>query len=143
MPTTRRSRTVAADPNKVWSIIGDAHHMPRWWPRVERVEAVGKGQFTTVMRSDRGRAVRADYRVVEQRQPHTRRWSQEVEGTPFERFLAESITAVELVPREGGTEVTLSVRQKMRGMARFGGFLVRGAARRQLDEALDRLEQLL
>jgi uncharacterized protein YndB with AHSA1/START domain len=143
MPTTRRSRVVAAEPNRVWSVVGDAHHLPRWWPRVERVEGVGKGAFTTVMRSDRGRSVRADYRVTEQRQPHARRWVQDVEGTPFERFLASSETAVELAPRDGGTEVTLSVRQQMRGMARFGGFLVRGAAKRQLDEALDGLEQLL
>ena len=41
MPTTRRSRTFAAEPNRVWSIVGDAHHLPRWWPRVERVEADG------------------------------------------------------------------------------------------------------
>ena len=143
MPTTRRSRTLAAEPNRIWSIVGDAHHLPRWWPRVERVEGVGKGTFTSVMRSDRGRAVRADFKVIEQRQPHVRRWTQEVEGTPFERFLAESVTSVELAPRDDGTEVTLSVRQRMRGMARFGGFLVRGAAKRQLDEALDRLEQLL
>ena len=143
MPSASRSRTYAAEPNRVWSIVGDAHHMPRWWPRVERVEGVGKGAFTTVMRSDRGRSVRADFRVVEQRQPHVRRWQQDVEGTPFERFLADSETAVELVPRDGGTRVTISVRQKMRGMARFGGFLVRGATKRQLDEALDRLEELL
>lgn len=143
MPGASRSRTVAAEPNRVWSVVGDAHHLPRWWPRVERVEGVGKGAFTMVMRSDRGRAVRADYRVLEQRQPHVRRWTQEVEGTPFERFLAESETTVLLEPRDGGTRVTLTVRQKMRGMARFGGFLVRGAARRQLDEALERLEQLL
>ena len=143
MPTTSRSRTYAAEPNRVWSIVGDAHHLPRWWPRVERVEGVGKGAFTMVMRSDRGRAVRADFRVLEQRQPRLRRWAQDVEGTPFERFLAEAQTSIELEPRDGGTQVTLRVQQKMRGMARFGGFLVRGAARRQLDEALDRLEQLL
>jgi uncharacterized protein YndB with AHSA1/START domain len=143
MPSVSRSRTYEAEPNRVWSIVGDAHHMPRWWPRVERVESVGKGAFTTVMRSERGRAVRADFRVVEQRQPHARRWTQDVEGTPFERFLMESETGVELVPRDGGTQVTLKLRQKMRGMARFGGFLVRGAAKRQLDEALDRLGQLL
>ena len=39
--------------------------------------------------------------------------------------------------------MTLEVRQKLRGLSRFGGFLVKRATRRQLDEALDALERLL
>ena len=40
MPTARRSRTVAAPPERVWGTVGDPYHLPRWWPRVTRVEAV-------------------------------------------------------------------------------------------------------
>jgi uncharacterized protein YndB with AHSA1/START domain len=143
MRSVRRSTTVAADPGAVWKVVGDAHHLPRWWPRVERVEAVGKGAFTQVLRSDRGRAVRADFRVTEHRQPHARTWEQQVDGTPFERFLSGAVTRIELTPREGGTEVTLSLSMKLRGMARFGGYLARRAARKQADEALAALKRLL
>lgn len=143
MPVVRRSRTVAAAPNAVWAIVGDAHHLPRWWPRVERVEGVGNGAFTEVLRSDRGRALRADFRVLEHRQPHVRAWTQDLDGTPFERFLAEAVTRVELEPSATGTTVTVQQRLRLRGMSRFGGFLVRRATRRQLDEALDLLESLL
>jgi len=38
--TIRCSRTVPASPAEVWAIIGDPYHMPRWWPRVLRVEGV-------------------------------------------------------------------------------------------------------
>ena len=40
---------------------------------------------------------------------------------------------------DGGTQVTLTVRQQLRGGARFGGFLVRRATAQVLDEALDAL----
>ncbi len=35
-----------------------------------------------------------------------------------------------------GRELTLELRQSPRGLARFGGFMLRRAGRRQLDEAL-------
>jgi uncharacterized protein YndB with AHSA1/START domain len=127
----------------VWKVVGDPHHLPRWWPRVERVEGVGKGAFTQVLRSDRGRAVRADFRVVEHHQPRVRAWEQDVAGTPFERFLASAVTRIELESRDGGTQVTLVLSIKLRGMARFGGYLARRGARRQADEALEALEGLL
>ena len=34
MPTARRSRTIAAPAEELWEVIGDPHHLPRWWPRV-------------------------------------------------------------------------------------------------------------
>ena len=39
--------------------------------------------------------------------------------------------------------MTLELSQAPAGMARFGGFMVRGALRKQLDEALDGLAALL
>ena len=48
MPTARRSRTVPAPPERVWEIVGDPHHLPRWWPRVQRVESVTDEHFTEV-----------------------------------------------------------------------------------------------
>jgi uncharacterized protein YndB with AHSA1/START domain len=142
MPTTRRSRTVAAVPEQVWETVGDPYHLPRWWPRVERVEAVTADHFTEVLSTDRGRSVRADFRIVESRAPERRVWEQEVAGSPFERIMLSSRTEVALAPHEGGTRVTLVLRQQMRGTARFAGWIVRRAARKVLDDALRALEDL-
>jgi uncharacterized protein YndB with AHSA1/START domain len=142
VPTTRRSATIPAPPERVWQTVGDPHHLPRWWPRVSRVEAVDPGGFTQVLQTDKGKSVRADFRVLESTAPTVRRWAQEVEGTPFERILAAAETEVRLEAHDGGTRVTLTLRQKLLGLARLGGFLVRGATRKQLDEALRALGSL-
>ena len=142
MPTARRSRTVAAPPERVWGTVGDPHHLPRWWPRVQRVEGVTDEHFTEVLGTDDGRSLRADFRVVVSRQPERRAWEQELAGTPFERLFAAATTEVTLTPDPAGTRVTLVVRQQLRGSARLGGFMVRRATRRVLDEALEALEGL-
>jgi carbon monoxide dehydrogenase subunit G len=143
MPTTRRSRTVQASPDEVWRVVGDPSHLPRWWPKVQRVEGVDAGAFTKVFGTSKGRPVRGDFRIAESDAPRRRRWVQVVEGSPFERILvsAEELAVVE--PGSEGTRVTLEARQKLRGLSKFGGFLVRRATRKQLDEALDALERVV
>ena len=142
MPTTRRSRTVAAVPEQVWETVSDPYHLPRWWPRVERVEAVTDEHFTEVLSTDRGRSVRADFRIVESRAPERRVWEQEIAGTPFERIMFSARTEIVLAPRDGGTRVTLVLRQQMRGTARSAGWIVRRGTRKVLDDALRALEEL-
>jgi uncharacterized protein YndB with AHSA1/START domain len=143
VPTTRRTRTIDASPEELWSVVADPHHLPRWWPRVTRVEGVEEEGFTVVLATDRGRMVRADQRVVESVAPRVRTWTQELEGTPFARLLREARTTIELTPDEPGTRVSLELRQAMRGISRLGGFLVSRAARRQLDAALHDLERIV
>jgi carbon monoxide dehydrogenase subunit G len=142
MPTTRRSRTVSDVPERVWETVSDPYHLPRWWPRVERVEAVSADRFTQVLSTEGGRSVRADFRVVDSRAPQRRAWEQELGGSPFERIMKATRTEVDLAPDGAGTRVTVVVRQDMRGTARLGGFMVRRATRRVLDEALSALEGL-
>ena len=143
MPTTRRSRTIAATPEQVWRTVCDPHHLPRWWPRVQRVEAVDSERFTEVLATEKGRSVRADFRVLESRAPEVRRFRQEVEGSPFERLLRSAETAIRLTPDgAGGTRVTVEMRQRLRGAGVLGGFMVRRATRRVADEALESLAQL-
>jgi uncharacterized protein YndB with AHSA1/START domain len=142
MPTARRSRTIGAAPERVWATVGDPHHLPRWWPRVERVEGVSRDRFTEVLGTDRGRSVRADFRVVESSAPARRVWEQELAGSPFERVFSAARTEVALEPADGGTRVTIVVRLRMRGPGRLGGWVVRRATRRVLDEALGALEAL-
>jgi uncharacterized protein YndB with AHSA1/START domain len=167
MPNARRSRTIAAPAPALWEVISDPHHLPRWWPRVSRVEDVHEGAFTEVMKTRKGKTVRADFDLVHaDEQSGTVRWEQRLEGTPFAAVLQSSETELRLVPvgadgvdSEGsGTEVTIEMRQELSGgraakpqqgarsFARlnvsWGGRLVRRAALATIDEALDGLERI-
>jgi len=144
VPTARVSRTLAADPMAVWDVLADPHHQPRWWPRVHRMEGVEEERFTQVLATERGKGVRADFRVLERDEGRRLRWAQELPGSPFERLLAEAHTCFELAPAagsEGGTRVEAELRQRLRGWSRMVPFLFRRAARRQLAEALEGLER--
>ena len=143
MPTVVRSRTVAAPQEQVWELVSDPWHLPRWWPTVQRVEDVSDEQWTTVATSSRGRAVRADYTRVYSDPPNRVVWRQELAETPFERFLRDSVTGVVLEATDGRTKVELRLVRKLRGLARFGGFQMRRAAKRELDEVLDQLEAVV
>jgi uncharacterized protein YndB with AHSA1/START domain len=138
-----RSRIVAAEPETVWSVVADPKRLARWWPRTERVKGVTGGGWTTVMRSARGRAVRADWRLDGEERPVRRAWTQELEGTPFAKVLRERRVEARLQPVDGGTRVTLELSQRARGWSRFGGVLLRRAAGKELDGALDGLEGVL
>jgi len=170
MPTARRSRTIAAPTEELWDVISDPHHLPRWWPRVTRVEDVADRAFTEVMRTRKGKLVRADFRVATCDEAEwTLVWEQLLEGTPFARVLQSAETQVWLEPalagappsRDGGageqqrgaTVVSIELRQEMAGYsqtsglftgfsARFGSPMVRRAARATIDEALDGLERI-
>ena len=139
----RRSRTVAAPVDDVWRIVRDPYHLPRWWPRTQRVEGVSSGGWTSVLVTDTGRSVRADYRVELTKSRERRRWSQEVAGTPFEKLFSEVVYEVELARADAGTDVGIEMRQKPRGWARFGVLMLRKAARRNCDEALEGLAGLV
>jgi hypothetical protein len=117
--------------------------MPRWWPGVVRVEGVEDDRFTQVFQTKRGRPVRMDFRLLANEPPWRRAWAQEIEGTPFERVLGESIIEVALEPEGTGTRVTIAQRQKLRGYSKTGGFLLRRATHDKLQEALDGLVRAL
>ena len=142
MPRTRRSRTMEATPEQIWRTVCDPHHLPRWWPRVQRVEGVDREHFTEVLNTDKGRSIRADFRVVESRAPEVRRWIQEVEGSPFERLLRSAETEVRLERDGDATRVTVTLSQRLKGVGAFGGLMVRRANRQVADEALERLGKL-
>jgi uncharacterized protein YndB with AHSA1/START domain len=128
---------VAAAPATIWQTVADPHQLPRWWPRVERVEGVDGRGFTEVLRSDKGAIVRADFRIGKRHKPTVIAWSQDLDGTPFAKLLRSSDTRITLRPAgEGATDVELRLDQKLQGVSRLGGFLVKRAARKQLDGAL-------
>ncbi|HEV2997695.1 MAG TPA: SRPBCC family protein [Solirubrobacteraceae bacterium] len=145
MPKTRRTRTIGAPLEEVWALVSDPHHLPRWWPRVVRVEAVEGGAFTEVMRGAKGRDVRADFELVQADGEAGRIvWSQRLEGSAFARLLSSAETEVRLEGTEGGTGVTIELRQALRGFfPRVGSLLVRRAAGATIEEALDGLERIV
>jgi carbon monoxide dehydrogenase subunit G len=122
----------------VWRVVADPRSLARWWPRVERVKAVTGEGWTTVLRSERGRALRADWRL-ELHEERRRAWAQELDGTPFAKVLAERRVEARVEAAGDGTRVILELRQRGRGMARFGRFMLRRAAKKELDGALDGL----
>ena len=123
-------------------MLEDPHHMPRWWPGVERMEGVEADRWTQVFKTKKGRSVRMDFRLLSSEPPYGRAWEQEVVGSPFERVLIESVTEVALEPDGAGTRVTIAQRQKLKGYSRTGGFMLRRATAKKLDEALDGLERI-
>jgi uncharacterized protein YndB with AHSA1/START domain len=153
--TASRSRVIAASVQDLWDVISDPHHLPRWWPRVERVEDVHDGAFTEVMKTRKGKVVRADFQLLDTDvRERTLRWEQRVEGTPFQQVLLSSFTEVRLegtsesdlaldaagssagapvasagAPQGawGGTNVTIELRQELRRQQTHG--LMSGAPR--------------
>jgi uncharacterized protein YndB with AHSA1/START domain len=143
MPTVVRTRAIAAPQQRVWELVSDPYHLPRWWPMVQRVEDVTGDAWTTVANSSRGRAVRFDYTRVYSDAPNRVVWRQELDQTPFERYFREALTGVLLSEAGGATQVELRMVRKARGMARLGALQIRTAMRRELDGALDGLEAVV
>jgi uncharacterized protein YndB with AHSA1/START domain len=142
VPTSQRSRTLTVSQRQLWELISDPHHMPRWWPSVDRMEGVETDRFTQVFKTKRGRPVRADFHIVDSRPPWLLAWEQELEGTPFERVLRELVIEVRLEPEGDATKVTIAQQQRLRGYSRTGGFMMRRATAKQLDRALEGLEHI-
>jgi uncharacterized protein YndB with AHSA1/START domain len=167
MPTASETRVLQAPAGVLWDLVCDPHHLPRWWPRVERVEGVEDALFTEVLRSGSGQRVRADFEIT-QRDPSQMRmiFEQQIAGTPFARVLAASVTEVHVQPRMGmndsaSTEVTITLAQTphrwlagssanqpagfpmLNGLfARLGGPMMRRAAIKTVKDALDGLDRI-
>ena len=134
---------LAATPESVWAQVTDPRQLSRWWPKVVRVELDGPDAFTEVLTTDKGRDVRADFVIAENDAPHRWRIVQELEETPFAAVLRAAQTTVELQPRPNdGTELSITLERKLRGLGRFGGPMMKRAAKRQLQEALIRLGEI-
>jgi uncharacterized protein YndB with AHSA1/START domain len=140
-----RRRRIAAPAGALWDVISDPYHLPRWWPRTQRVENVTgtpeERSWTQVLETKDGRGIRADYRCVEAAPGERYVYEQTVEGTPFERFLRRGRTEIELEPQDGETKVTLVSDQRLRGLSRLGSPMMRRATGRTLAEALAGLEK--
>ena len=148
MPSVSRRRTIAAPVSEVWKLVSDPYNLPRWWPRVGRVENVDdkggrRSQWTKVLETAEGRGVRADFRCLSSAENERYVWEQQLEGSPFAKHLRSSEIAIGLRPEGEGTEVELTSNQTLRGMSRLGSPMMRSGQGEILDEALDGLEEAL
>jgi len=149
MPRLTRKREIPAEPAEVWRLVSDPYSLPRWWPRVLRVENVEgepgseNSQWTSVLGTAEGRGVRADFRCRESVAGQHLAWEQMIEGTPFERHMLGYAVDVRLSGEDEGTGVALSVEQSLRGLSRLGSLMMRRGQGALLDEALDGIERAL
>jgi hypothetical protein len=86
MPTTRRTRRCGAPRRS--GARRRPEHLPRWWPKVQRVETVRRAIHARV-RHVEGPPVRATTAVTASEPPRARRWGRS-SRSPFERFVARS-----------------------------------------------------
>jgi uncharacterized protein YndB with AHSA1/START domain len=143
-----RTRKVAAPVGAVWDLISDPHSLPRWWPKVMRVEDVtGRGQrsrWTSVLETDTGTGVRADFRCTASTEGERYAWSQDLAGTAFERILTQAGLEIKLEPAgPDETNISMTSDERLRGLSRLGGPMLRSATRRRLDEAFEGIERAL
>ncbi len=150
MPTIRRTRTVAAEPADVWSLLADPHNLPRFWPETSRVEAV-EGEpgepglrFTQVLTTSKGKSVRADYHCEEATRGSRIVWSQELEGTPFEGFMNSSSLEFGIAADGvGATKISIAAHRGLRGLSRLGAPMMRRATGELLERALEGIDSVV
>ncbi len=133
----------------VWELVSDPYHLPRWWPRTQRVENVRRGRggrrnhWTKVLETEAGRTVRADFASVSAARCERYVWEQQLGDTPFDRVLRSAVTEIAMQPQDSATRVSITMRQRLRGMSRLGSPMMRRGARRMVDGALDGVERAL
>lgn len=143
MPSAKRSRVISVEPDAVWRLIADPHNLPRWWPETMRVENVeGKpgarrSRFTQVFETRQGSPVRADFRCTESTRPDRLVWDQQIEGTPFDKFLKAAELEFRIDGDPAGSKVTLEGRRTLRGLSKLGAPMMSRATRRSLSAALE------
>ena len=88
--------------------------------------------------------MRADYRCTESTRNERLVWEQQIEGTPFEKFLRSAELELRIAPAQSaGTRVSIEGRRGLRGLSRLGAPMMSRATKRTLDAALDGIEEAL
>jgi uncharacterized protein YndB with AHSA1/START domain len=139
----RRERLLSAPAGAVWGVLADPWRLPAWWPGVTRVEDVSDDAWTTVLSSERGKVVRADYTLLEREPERRLAWRHEVAESPFERILNDSRTEIELAAEADDTRVSIAVTHEPRGWARLAPFQLRAATGKQVQGALEGLASVI
>ena len=133
---------MAAAPEAVWEVVSDPRRLARWWPRTERVKGITAKGWTTVLRSERGRAVRADWRLEQSERRCAGRGPRSSTARRSRGCCASAAWRRGSSALDGGTQVRLELRQRRAG-GQARAAQMRRAAGRELDGALDGLEDVL
>ena len=144
LPHVTRRRRLEAPPGKIWPVVSDPYHLPRWWPRTQRVENVSEGgrepRAASGPRCWRpATAARSGPTTAASARPPRKRYAFEqlLEGTPFEGFLRQRPHRDP--PGARGRRHRGDAGEPSSGCAglsRLGGFMMRRATGRTLAEAL-------
>ncbi len=141
---------IQAPPQRVWEVVADPHHLPRWWPNTVRVEDVREADgevegWTKMLGTESGTRVRGDYRRTRASETNVFAWEQELTDSPFERILRSATVEIRLDGEQNDTATRVTVRseERLRGLSRLGSPLMRTAAGKRLDEALENLDHAL
>src|SRR5947208_7767381 len=121
MPEVTRARTVAAPRDRVWDLVSDPFHLPRWWPSTARVEDATALAWTSVLKTARGATVRTDFTRTEYDPPERIGWRQELEESPFQRVFSSAEPAIRLDSEsDAATRVEQTTAERLRGPYRLG-----------------------
>lgn len=146
-----RERSIPASARQVWDVVSDAHRLPEWYARADRVEVLsgeGLGRRQRVISRWHGRPSEIDQVVTvfePERELEWRHEAERLDGQPAPRFSAETVVGIRLSPEvQGVTRVTVASRQRpadeekealMRGNSEYLGQL--------LETSLEHLEAVL
>jgi uncharacterized protein YndB with AHSA1/START domain len=142
-----RSRVIAATPDRIWQYVGVPSRIAEWFDTADRVEDLGEDRLRLYARWGRNEA-EVDVRVVDRQPARRLAWVHEAErlkGKQAPRFALSNESAVELAPRDDGTEVTIVTRiepapfpkgllLKLAGVGRIG---------KSHEKSLEKLEDLV
>ena len=112
------ARVAGAARARSGALVSDPYRLPRWWPGVQRVEEAADEAWTTVLGSPtRARPCAPTTRLRRVRRARSAPvWRQEVEESPFERILTESLTEIALEPDgRAARACELTLDQRLRG----------------------------
>ena len=132
MPTIERVLTIAAPPDRVWSLASDLEREPEFWKGSKAVRTLGvQGPYVEreVTLAFQGRLQRE--RVL--LEPPRRIRHELVEGP------MRGSKTVELVPTEGGTEVRVVWDIRLRGLLKLGARMVSRHVGEGTQNALERI----
>ncbi len=135
---------ILAPPDRVWTAFLDPSTLATAIPGCEKLEAVGPGEFKTVMKVGVG-PVKGTFegkvRLSDQEPPHRYRMAIEGSGGPgFVRGEA----AMELTPIDGGTRVSYNADVQVGGLiASVGQRMLGGVSRMMLDQFFSRMTEIL
>lgn len=80
--------------------------------------------------------MRVDYAIAHSQASELAIWRQELAGSPFARVLSAAEVRIAMSPANGGTRVTITHAQRLRGSNRTGAWMLARATRKRLDDAL-------